>query len=84
MADSCLSQAFLCLALPPKSETYSLFLYTLQSNPPQPSDEEVFIESRAALEVYVSSFGGWATGSSYLTQAAELTEVCELVSRVSD
>jgi hypothetical protein len=47
----------------------------LQSHPPQPSDEEVYIESRPALEVYVSSFGGWATGATYLTHAAELTEV---------
>jgi hypothetical protein len=47
----------------------------VQSNPPKPSDDDVYIESRPALEVYVTSFGGWATGSSYLSHAADLTEV---------
>lgn len=58
--------------------TISFFVpFDFQSHPPQPSDEEVYIESRPALEVYVSSFGGWATGATYLTHAAELTEMLE-------
>lgn len=58
--------------------TISFFVpFEFQSSPPQPSDEAVYIEDRPALEVFVSSFGGWATGSSYLSQAADLTEMLE-------
>jgi hypothetical protein len=38
----------------------------MQAAPPKPSDETVFIEQRAPLDVYVKSFGGWAVGKSYL------------------
>eukprot|EP00882_Tetradesmus_deserticola_P006489 GHRQ01006828.1.p1 GENE.GHRQ01006828.1~~GHRQ01006828.1.p1 ORF type:complete len:232 (+),score=99.18 GHRQ01006828.1:32-727(+) len=58
--------------------TISFFVpFDFQSKPPQPSAEEVYIESRPALEVYVASFSGWATGSKYVARAAELTEMLE-------
>jgi hypothetical protein len=38
----------------------------MQAAPPKPSDETVFIEQRASLDVYVKGFGGWAVGQSYL------------------
>lgn len=48
-----------------------------QSNPPAPSDETVFIERRAALTVYVASFGGWAKGSTYRSHAADAADALE-------
>lgn len=57
------------------SFTVSFFIpFAHQASPPAPSDEAVFIESRPALDVYVSSFGGWARGSTYLSRAADAAD----------
>ncbi|GBF95219.1 hypothetical protein Rsub_07934 [Raphidocelis subcapitata] len=58
--------------------TVSFFVpFAHQSNPPKPSDESVFIESRPAADVYVASFGGWARGSTYLDHAADTAKALE-------
>lgn len=48
-----------------------------QDAPPTPSDDAVFIETRPALDVYVTSFGGWAKGSTYLSKAQEASKALE-------
>lgn len=48
-----------------------------QAGPPSPAAAEVFIEERPALDVYVSSFGGWTTGATYLEHAAAVTKALE-------
>eukprot|EP00879_Flechtneria_rotunda_P000469 GHRR01000570.1.p1 GENE.GHRR01000570.1~~GHRR01000570.1.p1 ORF type:complete len:236 (+),score=52.48 GHRR01000570.1:86-793(+) len=58
--------------------TISFFVpFAFQSNPPKPSQEEVFIQHLPAQEVYVRGFGGWATGSTYVQEAANLTQDLE-------
>eukprot|EP00775_Hariotina_reticulata_P004837 gene4837-5084_t len=58
--------------------TVSFFVpFEHQDNPPQPSAPEVFIEPRPALDVYVKGFGGWAIGTTYLQQAADVTEALQ-------
>lgn len=57
--------------------TCRFWLPASQDAPPKPTDETVYIEARPALDVYVSSFGGWAVGSTWLSQAADLTQLLE-------
>ncbi|KAF8056126.1 COG6 [Scenedesmus sp. PABB004] len=65
--------------------TISFFVPSaFQAKPPTPSAPEVFIEPRAALKVYVRSFGGWATGATYLAAAASLTAALEDAGRAFD
>jgi hypothetical protein len=58
--------------------TISFFVpFAFQDNPPKPFQEEVFIQEFPAMDVYVRSFGGWATGSRYLDAAADAIQALE-------
>eukprot|EP00878_Enallax_costatus_P025074 GHUV01026795.1.p2 GENE.GHUV01026795.1~~GHUV01026795.1.p2 ORF type:complete len:258 (-),score=42.49 GHUV01026795.1:1099-1758(-) len=58
--------------------TISFFVpFAFQANPPKPSQEEVFIQDFPGMDVYVRSFGGWATGSKYIDAAADATKALE-------
>lgn len=54
-----------CPFVPPPLSALDVCLQ-VQAAPPKPSDETVFIEERAPLDVYVKAFGGWAVGQTYL------------------
>ena len=45
-----------------------------QSDPPKPTDPDVFIEEFPAMNVLVQSFGGFANENSWLAEAQKLTE----------
>ena len=42
--------------------------------PPPPSADDVFIQTVPAMEVYVSTFSGWANEKRVVAQAAQLSE----------
>ena len=45
-----------------------------QDKPPKPSASDVFIEERPAMDVYVTSFGGFAKENDWLSEAKSLTD----------
>ncbi|VDI73994.1 Hypothetical predicted protein [Mytilus galloprovincialis] len=45
-----------------------------QDNPPKPTNPDVFIEDRPAMDVYVKSFGGFAKEQDWLSEAQKMTE----------
>lgn len=58
--------------------TISFFVpFDFQAAPPAPTDEMVEIISLPPMDVYVASFGGFATGSVYLDKAAEAVKALD-------
>lgn len=45
-----------------------------QDNPPKPTNPDVFLEDRPAMDVYVKCFGGFAKEQDWLSEAQKLTE----------
>ena len=49
----------------------------MQVDTPAPTDETVFLQTLPALDAYVASFAGYATGSIYLDKAKETVQALE-------
>lgn len=57
------------------SFTVSFYIPTeLQDNPPEPSASDVFIEEWPPMDVYVTTFGGFAKENDWMSEAKSLTE----------
>merc|ERR1712107_498103 len=55
--------------------TMSFFIPEVhQASPPQPNDEEVYIEERPAMRVAANRFGGYPSESKFLEQLVQLRD----------
>ena len=54
--------------------TTSFYVAAGPAPPPPPSADDVFIQTVPAMEVYVSTFSGWANEKRVVAQAAQLSE----------
>lgn len=58
--------------------------FDFQSHPPLPADDAVELRSQQKLDVYVYGFGGFASGSTYVAEAARVIAALEDHGRAFD
>lgn len=69
---------------PACNTSFTIAFFVAEKNPPPPTDATVKIAQSPETTVYVNSFGGWATGATYVDRARSVASALEGAGRKID